>query len=196
MNTIIPLIGGITAKVYDDIVDTNIKVTDTFKESLKGIQWVTLTLMTINDFNFTLLFYIINVLNHLGNPDAFDMPYEYSLLLVFPFLMLLNYNTIEYINLRSLLLFIPFIITMFIEPCIITENVSLKKLISRSIISSGLIILILLHSYFNLSPSILKIVIYALGYGITSSLFQYYMLYENKKKDSEESTDNKKENIT
>ena len=119
MNTIIPLIGGITAKVYDDIVDTNIKVTDTFKESLKGIQWVTLTLMTINDFNFTFFIYIMTILNYLGNPDGYNMPYEYSLLLVFPFLMLLNYNTIEYINLRSLLI-LSYLILVYKErkkPC-------------------------------------------------------------------------------
>ena len=186
MDIIISLIGGISAKVYDDIVDTNIQVTDTFKESLKGVQWVTLTLLSVNDFNFTLLFYIINILNYSGNPDANSMPYEYSLLVIFPFLMLLNYNTIKSINIINLLLFIPFMILMFIEPCIITENVSLKKLISRSLISSGLLILILLNNYFNLSPSILKIAIYCLGYAITSSLFQYYMLYGSKIEKSQE----------
>lgn len=144
---------------------------------MKGIQWTTLTVLSINDFNFTLLNYIINILNHFGNPDAYKEPYEFSLLLVYPFLLLLNYQTAESLDLINIFVIIPFIIVMYIEPYFIIEDRSFIKLISRILISIGLSITLVLNNYIPFSTSVIKLVIYALGYAITSALFQFYMLY-------------------
>ena len=186
MESLISFIAGISNKVYDDIVDNNIEINDTAKESLKGIQWTTLTVLSINDFNFTLLNYIINILNHFGNPDAYKEPYEFSLLLVYPFLLLLNYHTAESLDLINIFVIIPFLIVMYIEPYFITHDLSSMKLISRILISIGLCITLVLNNHIPFSTSVIKLVIYSLGYAITSSLFQFYMLYIKDKQNADD----------
>jgi len=189
MEVFIALLGGISAKLYDDIVDSDITVNDTVKESLKGIQWTTLTALSLHDFNFTFLMYFLNFVNHLVNPEAFKLPYEYSLLLVYPFLMFLNYDTVQYLNPINLVMLVPCMLSVCLEPYLFTEDVSYNKFISRTCISIILIIFILFNNYLNISPSILKISIYALGYLITSSCFQLYLLYNKNQKDNSNKPD-------
>lgn len=172
----IALVAGIACKVYDDIVDTDIKVSDVMKESLKGIQWMFLAILSVNDFNFTLLMLLSNVAHHLTNKEAFSMPYERSLLYVYPILLLLSFHTREYLNIYSMSIFIFIILWCCIEPLIIIENISYKKIISRFL---GILffILLLLYNYSYISSSIIKFVYYYIGYLATSTLFQLYMLY-------------------
>jgi hypothetical protein len=185
MDLLYPLIGGISGKVYDDIVDEGIPVSDTFKEALKGIQWITLALASVGDFNYTFIQFIFNVLNHLGNPDAFKFPYEYSLLLVYPIFLFLSFHTrkeLHYID------SIPLIITavaMYFEPMFITENISYKKFLIRSFGSLSYTILLIFGGYFNVNSGIIKFSIYAIGYGVTSALFQFYMLTKSNSKETQ-----------
>jgi hypothetical protein len=178
MEYLLPLISGISAKVYDDISDTNISVSDIIKESLKGVQWTTLALLSVNDFNFTSIFYISILSNYFGDPTAYSTPYEQALLLIFPCLLFFNFHTIQSMNLINLIVIIPFIIVMYSEQLFITENVSYKKLLSRLVMLFNLIIVCIFSTYLHLSPSILKIVIYGIGYLLISCIFQIYNLTE------------------
>lgn len=93
MDYIYPIIGGISAKLYDDIIDEGIEVNETLKEALKGVQWITLALASIGDFNYSIIMYITNLAHHFGNPDSFKFPYEFSLLCVYPIFILLSFHT-------------------------------------------------------------------------------------------------------
>lgn len=171
----IALVAGIACKVYDDIVDTDIKVSDVMKESLKGIQWMFLAILSVNDFNFTLLMLLSNVAHHLTNKEAFSMPYERSLLYVYPILLLLSFHTREYLNIYSIFIIILIIFFFYMEPLIIIENISYKKIISRFL--GILFFILLLYNYSYISHSIIKYIYYCIGYFVISILFQLYMLY-------------------
>jgi drug/metabolite transporter (DMT)-like permease len=161
-------IGGVSAKIYDDIVDNNLEVSDTVKEALKGVQWIILALLSIHDFNFTLFFYIINFLNYLNNNEAFSLPYEHSLLYVYPIFLLFNYYTIQAFNYIDIIPILLCLLSGAIESYIFSEDISYKKLISRAVACIGAIILL----FIGLSKFMNKVIIYGLFYGITSVIFQ------------------------
>ncbi len=105
MDYIIPLIGGITCKLFDDLDDNNFLTNDLFREFLKGIQWITLTLMSYNDFNFSVVAFVINVVNAISNwGTAWNNGYEKSLLILYPVFLFLSYSTRKKINLIESLL--------------------------------------------------------------------------------------------
>lgn len=179
MEYLIALLSGINAKIYDEIADNEINVSETFKEALKGIQWTTLAILSVQDFNFSFIMYLINLAAYFANSDAYKLPYEYSLLLVFPFLMFLNYDTVQYLTPINLLIILPCIIGIFLEGIIFTEDVSLKKCIFR--ITAVFFFFIFLISFSDyLSPTILKLLTFFIGYLISSSCYQVYILYNKK----------------
>jgi len=161
-------IGGVSAKIYDDIVDNNIEVSDTAKEALKGVQWISLAILSIHDFNFTLFFYIMNFLLYLNNNDSYNLPYEHSLLYVYPFFLLFNYSTIELCSYLDVIPLVCIILGFCVEPYIFPEDFSYKKIISRMLLCITYIILLNI----GLSNFMNKILIYALLYALTSVIFQ------------------------
>jgi len=90
MDILYAVIGGVSAKMYDDIVDTPIEVSELVKECLKGLQWISLTLLCVRDFNFLIAIYGYVYINYLSNPDAFASPYEFSLLVLVPLFFILS----------------------------------------------------------------------------------------------------------
>jgi hypothetical protein len=186
MDIIIPLLGGISAKLYDDIIDEKIEVNDIIKECLKGVQWMILAILSVNDFNFILIFYVMNVLNYIGNPSAFSGSYEFSLLLMVPLLFVLNFDTIHSFHYIDILIIISFFIVFFVEPILIPNNVSYTKLIFRSIGTLFLILYFLWRDYLQISPSIMKINNYLIGYGTVSVMFQIYSLYRPRSESTPE----------
>jgi hypothetical protein len=167
---------GINTKVYDDLVDNSITDNPTILESLKGIEWILLTLLSYNDFNFTFVNFLANLLNFLANNEAWNEPYEKSVLILYPIFLIISFHTIKSINIFSIGYILCFISVMFLEPFIISEKNGYEKLISRSVLSLLLFIGIIISPYFDISPSILKFSYNALGYGLTSVLFQMYFI--------------------
>lgn len=172
-------LGGLLCKIYDDLTDNSILKDGIFKEVLKGSQYILLTLISYNDFNFALLNYIINVGNAINNWTEWHFPYETSMLILAPFFVLISFSTrfipqiIDYI-------FIFFsITTLALEPLIIKEEYSYRKFVVRL----GTFLLVILSifggTYFGISPSFLKVSYYALGYFLFSSIFQGYLLYKS-----------------
>jgi hypothetical protein len=180
MDIIISLLGGISAKLYDDIVDEKIEVNDIIKECLKGVQWMILAILSVNDFNFILIFYVMNFLNYIGDPSAFSGSYEISLLLMVPLLLIFYFDTIQSFDNINIIIIISFLILFFVEPILIPKNVSYIKLIHRSIGTIFLILLFLWRDSLQISPSIMKINNYLIGYGTVSVLFQIYVLYHQR----------------
>jgi Ca2+/Na+ antiporter len=80
---------------------------------------------------------------------------------------------LEYID---ILYIIVFSIIIFVEPLIIKEDVSYLKLITRMIGTVMLLLLFVWSDYLQISPSIMKINMYLLGYCIVSVIFQFYSL--------------------
>jgi hypothetical protein len=206
MEYIYPLIGGISAKLYDDIVDEGIEVNETFKEALKGVQWITLALASIADFNYSIIMYITNLAHHFGNPDSFKFPYEFSLLCVYPIFILLSFHTRKGATLMDCfiilcLLICSFIETMGIETMGVADNSYYKNMSRITVLSlSSYAVFFRIYfdtiasslnldyftSYFNvpisslnISTSLLKVIIYGMVYLATSLIIKLYL--SNKK---------------
>jgi len=176
MDYIVPLIGGISCKLYDDLYDNNILSNEVFKECLKGIQWVSLALMSYNDFNFTVIAMIANGANAIFNNDGWNNPYETSLLFVYPIFLLISYSTRKAINLIEIFYLTFIFFGMMWDPIVITEEYSHRKFIQRVLVFMSSIIGLAGGLYFNISMSFIKLTLYSTGYFLTSSIFQLYML--------------------
>jgi len=98
----VAIFAGIVCKLYDDLEDNYILEkfkNSTFMEYLKGIHYICITALGIQDPLFFIFFYLGNFCNYLSNPLAFNEPYEYSL--IFSFLLVvivLDYNKITYLH--------------------------------------------------------------------------------------------------
>ncbi len=178
MEYLYALLGGISAKLYDDLYDNNM-ISPLVQEVLKGSQWMLLTLLSYSDFTFTFLNYLMNVANSITNKDAYKPPYEKSLLILYPVLFFISYHTMTKLSIYDSLFILYGIAVLSIEPLIFTEDYSYRKLFARlsSILFNILGFYIGLH--FKVSNGILKTFIYGLGYVIVSSCFQAYLLYRD-----------------
>ena len=195
---IFSFIGGLSAKLYDDIEDNKhlliLKKNTFLLELLKGLHYISFTAVGMSDNLFYLVSYIANCLNLLANNDAYAKPYEHSLTYSFTIgLFLLNYKKIcesiksiysynFYIEIFAILFFLTF---MFIEPLLVNSEISLMKLCFR--ISSSFICLFF---YFLCQfPTNKYIFLYSFGYLSFSTLMQYISLNEELNKLKEEKND-------
>lgn len=181
MDIFLAVLGGTLCKLYDDLKDMKLVKSEKLNEILKGSQWMLLTLLSMYDFNFSILVYIINFTNSSLNPEEWSDAYESSLLYLYPILILLSFHTRKYISIGDSVVFICIVLFMSIETALVTEESSYTKLLSRSILALISIIVVSIVSYstnsFNISLSVIKIVYYLIGYTITSIFFQAYNLY-------------------
>ena len=185
MDLLYPLVGGISAKVYDDILDNDIPANDIFKEALKGIQWITLALASVGDFNYTFMMYSMPFLQFFYNAEGFKLPYEYSLLLVYP-IFLLSFHTIQYPSIVEFVLILIFLCLCYFEPIFFPEDKSYKKIISRILCLMSFLFIILFGKSF-VSSSSRKLCAWNAGYALISCLFQFYMLQYKESKELEAS---------
>lgn len=176
MEHLFAFLGGVTNKLYDDLHDNGL-ITPSTQEILKGSQWMLLTLLSHSDFNFTLINYIINGLNAINNHEAWKYPYEKALLILYPFLLIISYRTMSSFSIYDGLCILILISVLALEPLIIKEEYSYRKLFMRIFISISTIIGIFIGINFGISNSILKLLIYSLGYALVSSCFQAYLLF-------------------
>lgn len=179
MDYILPLLGGISCKIYDDLQDNNLLTNEVFKECLKASQWILLTLLSYNDFNFTVFIHLINVLNAISNWDEWNYGYETSLLVMYPMILFLNLSTRKSLNFIDIFYIICFCLCMGIEPLLIQEEYSPRKFMFRFGLSGVIYVGLFISYYLGVSWSFLKVGIYSLGYAVTSSIFQLYMLEQH-----------------
>jgi len=170
------ILGGIVCKVYDDLNDMDILKSDRLNEVLKGLTWIFLTLISMNDFNFSAVLYAVNLVNSISNLKEWQNPYESSLLYLYPIFLILSFHTRAYLTFTDSIICILTILGSYIEPYILNEEISYKKIITRVIGIVNCSILLYLSSYFNISSMILKILYATIAYNITSVFFQVYQL--------------------
>lgn len=184
---------GFVCKLYDDLKDNErllLFKNDFSMEFLKGLHYIFFTLISLVEPTFFIIEYIVNLLNSLGNNEAWKNPYEKSLLFSFLTLFLvIDYNKIKFLNKYDYFLILLFFIFMFLEPMYYTEEYSFSKLIIRSFF----VLLSLFASIFFilLTDATVCILLYGSGYFLSSIFAQYYSLFKYKKKDEV----NKNENI-
>jgi hypothetical protein len=175
------LLGGMSAKLYDDINDNNNLnkfKNEYFMEFLKGVHFITFSSISIEDPLFFIVSYIANVLNHLSNDDAYKEAYEYSLFFSFFLLfVIIDYNKISYISFIDYLLLFVMCLNMYIEPIIMkyfvkNSEFSFAKLIIRSI----LFIASMMCYTIGISKTTQNIYLYCAGYFIISIIVQCYSL--------------------
>ena len=193
----IAILAGIVCKLYDDLQDNFIleKFKNiTFIEYLKGIHYICITSLAIQEPLFFIFFYMGNFFNYLSNPFAFHQPYEHSVIYSFTFLfLLLDYNKIN--NLHIFVYFLIFILFLinYLEPLFepffyLTNNITVKnnnsslnefsysKLYTRIFFLFASII----YCFLSKSYSTFYIYSYFIGYFSISVIIQSYSLYSTK----------------
>jgi hypothetical protein len=111
MDYLYAFLGGLSCKIYDDLYDNGM-IGSHVQEVLKGSQWILLTLLSYNDFNFSILAYIANGLNALNNWEEWKHPYETSLLLLYPFLICISFWSRAYLNVYDILVIVYILMTL------------------------------------------------------------------------------------
>ena len=175
-------LGGLSCKLYDDLNDNIVLkkfYNTTFMEYLKGIHYISLVSVSIDDPLFFIIFYIGCFLNHLRDGDAFKEPYEHSLLYSFILLfIILDYTKITNdVGLTDIIIFSVFLFSMFIEKVVMHYFVqdgefSTLKLKLRTLAFITCTMSFLLCK----SKSTKHLFTYLTGYVILSILIQYYSL--------------------
>jgi hypothetical protein len=188
------LIAGGANKIYDDVHD-NFRLSQ-FKtahnmETLKGIHYITLTVLSIAYPLFFIMMYVTTFINRFLTPSSFKLPYENSLFYSFALLFLfLDYSKINAIANDEYYFITISILCVAIEEVydyifkrlnkthknvtLLTEEVSHKKMWGRiaGILVSSLIIL-----KCNLSGSTQCFIFYYITYLAISCCIQFYSLY-------------------
>jgi hypothetical protein len=172
METIVAIIAGAAAKVYDDGIDGGIIKDETHKKILETLQCYLLGALSMNNFTFSLVNLVINLLNHLTNKEAFANPYEFSLLAVYPIFLFLSFGTRDYLTRGDLIIFLILSLSMFFEPLLITEDKSPRKFIIRLFLF--LEVCLIAYLDLGLSSGIYLTILYFLGYFFISTLYQGY----------------------
>ena len=175
MDYLYAFLGGLLCKVYDDLNDNGM-IGEHAQEILKGSQWILLTLLSYNDFNFSIFGYIANGLNALVNWNEWNHPYESALLILYPFLVCISFWSRSYLNIYDGIVILYILLTLLIEPILFKEEYSTNKFYSRMYAVVLSLIAICIAPYFNISTSLMKFLYYSLGYDIFSSGFQAYLL--------------------
>ena len=173
MEVAVALIAGAAAKLYDDFVDMNIVSNEYYLKMLETLQCFLLGALSINNFTFTIVIIIINILNYIANNDAYNLPYEWSLLTMYPILLLLSFSSRTYLSWFDFYVVVLLLCAMFIEPILVKEDKSPRKFIYR--LSSGIICLIIMIAV-PMSSGVLLNVAYLAGYMFVSSMVQGYFI--------------------
>jgi hypothetical protein len=175
MDYIYAFLFGSSLKMYDDLNDNNlIDKLGYINELVKGLPWILGTLLAYNDFNYQLLFIIINLASSLGDKEPYSGGYVTAHKILNPLLLLLSADSIKYFKIIDFVYIFFHTLNMFLESLIFKEESSLRKLIVRSVCSINLLLSILFGFYFGVSKSIIKILFLSVGYSLVSVCFQIY----------------------
>lgn len=170
---------GILIKLYDEVIDMKLDFfnKEWMKRSVEYIIVVLQYLLMVDDFNFSIVFYLANVIQAFIFPQNWEGPYETSLLILTIIPLLLSIPTYIPFTLFSLAFGIAVVLLFYIEPYYFPEEVSLNKLVFRFILGM-LQIGLLLTNITESVPWITKLLMIGVGYIFTSVIFQLLKLHE------------------
>jgi hypothetical protein len=178
-NYLTAIVAGVSAKLYDDIIDN--KYLESFKnetllEALKGVQFITTTKLSIQDPFFIIVYYIGNFANFIGDNNSFKDPYEKSLLYSYLCIFfLLDYKKIISTSVFQYIIIVMFIIGMYLESRIYRSECSAFKLLCR--LGSILSIIFMLYVFPNACTTLKYLWFTIMGYFLVSCVTQYYSLF-------------------
>ena len=92
MYSLIALLAGVAAKLYDDLEDNAFLQkfrNNTLMEFLKGIHYISFMSLSIEEPIFFLISYLCNLLHSFGSKESYSKPYEKSLLYSFLLLFII-----------------------------------------------------------------------------------------------------------
>lgn len=170
---------GILIKLYDEVIDMKLDFfnKEWMKRSVEYIIVVLQYLLMVDDFNFSIVFYLANVIQAFIFPQNWEGPYETSLLILTIIPLLLSIPTYIPFTLFSLAFGIAVVLLFYIEPYYFPEEVSLNKLVFRFILGM-LQIGLLLTNITESVPWITKLLMIGVGYIFISVIFQLLKLHE------------------
>ena len=170
---------GILIKLYDEVIDMKLDFfnKEWMKRSVEYIIVVLQYLLMVDDFNFSIVFYLANLIQAFIFPQNWEGPYETSLLILTIIPLLLSIPTYIPFTLFSLAFGIAVVLLFCIEPYYFPEEVSLNKLVFRFILGM-LQIVLLLTNITESVPWITKLLMIGVGYIFTSVIFQLLKLHE------------------
>ena len=173
MDICISLLAGSTAKIYDDCIDNKLITDDYHIKMLETLHCFLLGGLSINNFTFSIIASIITICNYIGGKGQYSNPYEFSLITMYPIFIILSYSKREYLNLFDWLLFLYLCVVLALEPILIKEDASPRKLVMR-FLYTAFFILTMPFYYKLLSNGIFLTLLYILGYAAISVGFQIY----------------------
>jgi hypothetical protein len=178
MDYLYAFLAGLLCKVYDDFNDNNM-IGGHIQEVLKGSQWMLMTLLAYNDFNFSVFVMLLGITSSSVDWLEWNKPYETALLLVYPFIFFVNFHTRKYMSLKDAFVVVFISLTIWVESLLFKGvEFSTKKLISRIWGLLSCAFFIFLSPYFGYSNVILKMLYFFLGYGVFSCFFISYGLLQ------------------
>lgn len=178
---LLSLFAGASCKLYDDLDDNTLIAwlkTPFILEVLKGFHYVSFTCVSLHSAAFFYFNYSVNILHSIFNSAAFSKPYEKSLWFTLGFLFFII-NPIEcslnvYV-MDKIYIFLS-CLTMLLEPLLFVQDVSISKLVYRSLLFVSTLTLYLFYNT-ELSDFVKCTIFYVLGYVLVSSMVQYYSLF-------------------
>jgi hypothetical protein len=174
MDVFLSLFAGATAKIYDDCVDNKI-ITNTYHiKMLETLHCYLLGGLSINNFTFSLIAFIVIICNYIGGKGQYSNPYEFSLMAMYPIFIILSYSKIAFLTVFDWILFIYLCVMLCLEPIFIKEDASPRKLILR-FIYTAFFTLSMPFYYKLLSNGVFLTLLYIIGYSIISIGFQLYV---------------------
>ena len=179
MYSLIALIAGIAAKLYDDLEDNELLQkfhNNTLIEFLKGIHYITFTSLSIEEPVFFIIQYLCNIVYQFGNNEAYNKPYEKSLLYSFLLLfVIIDYKKIISICLIDKLIIILSVVCFALEPIFfIYDSKYSEYSFSKIKVRCFLTILYTILHYLSRSGTLKCITAYFVGYLFISFLVQCY----------------------
>lgn len=166
------LLAGAANKIYDDGIENKLITNPTHKALLETLQCFLLGSISANNFTFSLIMYLTNLINSLSNDHAFNAPYEFSLITLYPIFILLSFHTRTHLNTIDWIWFLGAMV-FGLEPMVIKEEASPRKCIFRAMVAIFFTIISFLN--LGLSRGTYLVMIYLIGYLAISSLFQFYL---------------------
>jgi hypothetical protein len=173
MDIFLALLAGSTAKLYDDLVDNKLITNDYHIKMLETLQCFLLGGLSINNFTFSIIASAITICNYIGGKGQYSNPYEFSLIAMYPIFVILSYSKREYLNLFDWLLFLYLCVILALEPMLIKEDSSPRKLVMRFLYTAFFVSTMPFY-YKLLSNGVFLTILYILGYAMVSVGFQIY----------------------
>jgi hypothetical protein len=205
------ILAGISAKCYDDFTESDenplsspnssfFSISPYILEFLKQFHTLLFTTISIHDYAFAIPMYIGNLLNSLFNPKAYSPPYENSLKYVFIIPCIISLFRYYQLTKYDLLIIVLYIGILGSEPLFpLVKDDGIYKMIFRMMCGFTCIGILYILNRMNIeiSSGVKKLELYAIGYFLTSAIFQYIMIRkskENKNKNSDNFAGNLPEN--